>query len=74
LKKGGIFLLEHYTRENIGRGVGGPQHESLFFTKEEAHNYFHDGYDVTISTIERNMHEGELHHGLSAVIQIIVKK
>jgi SAM-dependent methyltransferase len=72
IRKGGMFLLEAYTPDNIGRGVGGPQDPDRCVTKEQLERDF-EGCEVEVVTKEREIQEGRGHNGLSAVVQLVVR-
>lgn len=74
LAPGGVFLLEAYTPEQLRHGTGGPSSADLMPTldmlcKELA------GLDFVIGRQAlRGVHEGQGHHGMSAVVQVLVCK
>ena len=74
LQPGGAFLLEAYTPDQLKFKTGGPPVEELLMTvadlKEEL-----AGLDFEIAhEIERDIQEGQFHHGQSAVVQICARK
>ncbi len=74
LKPGGVFLLEAYTPAQLAFGTGGPKEVALLPTlatlqKELA------GLDFLVGVErERQVHEGKLHDGKSAVVQVVARK
>lgn len=74
LKKSGLFILEAYTPKQLELKTGGPNNTDLLMTKAELINEL-EGLDfTTIQEIERDIHEGLGHNGMSAVIQVIAAK
>lgn len=74
LKKGGFFILESYTKNQINKGTGGPSNIDLLLSKEELENEFKGTELIIYQEIERLIYEGTAHSGLSSVIQILAKK
>lgn len=74
LKPGGVFVLEAYTKANIGRGVGGPQNDDLTVELAELEADFAGWNLVTHRTVERNIVEGKYHNGLSSTVQFLARK
>ena len=73
LRPGGSFVLEAYRSENIGRGVGGPQDVDLVVELTDLQREF-DGFDIRIArTVERDIHEGVYHNGMSATTQFLAR-
>lgn len=69
LKPGGCFVLEAYTKANIGRGVGGPQNDDLTVELAELERDF-DGWVLGVHrVVERNIVEGKYHNGMSSTVQ-----
>lgn len=74
LKPGGAFLLESYTPDQIKLGTGGPPTVDLMATLQELKEAF-VGFDLVHGEeLNREIHEGKGHNGLSAVVQFIVLK
>ena len=74
LKHGGAFLLEAYTPAQLNYGTGGPKSIDLLPTLAELRIEL-DGLDlVHAAEREREVHEGQGHFGLSAVVDIVAVK
>jgi len=74
LRPGGVLVLEAYTPEQVGRGTGGPPDRdwtmSLAALREEL-----EGVEFEIARERvREVHEGQYHHGDSAVVQVLARK
>ena len=74
LRPGGVFLLEHYTTGQIGRGTGGPSDPDMLPTiavlREEL-----AGLELEhAAELEREVIEGPSHTGLASVVQVVARK
>jgi len=74
LAPGGAFVLEAYRPKQIEYGTGGPREVSLLMSldalrSELAGLRIEHGVET-----EREIHEGEYHHGQSAVVQVLAFK
>jgi len=71
LKPGGAFVLEAYTPDQLGRGTGGPPTAELLVTLSELREEL-AGLDLVVAReTEREVHEGRLHTGTGAVVQVV---
>jgi len=70
LKVGGVFLLEAYTPAQLQHGTGGPKSADLMPTLDELRVELAPLELVHAVEIERVIHEGTGHDGLSAVVQV----
>lgn len=74
LGSGGVFLLEAYTPAQLSYGTGGPKSIDLLPTLAELRIEL-DGLDLVHAVeCEREVHEGQGHFGLSAVVDIVAIK
>jgi SAM-dependent methyltransferase len=74
LRSGGAFLLEAYTPAQLNYGTGGPKSIDLLPTLADVRAEL-DGLDfVHAVEREREVHEGQGHFGLSAVVDIVAVK
>ncbi len=71
LKKGGIFLMEAYHKDQLKYKTGGPQVEELLYSTEELKDDFSEFKNISIKTLVKDVSEGVYHNGLSSVIQVI---
>ena len=74
LKPGGLFLLEAYRPEQLGLGTGGPQNPGLMMSLAELREELTGLEWLTGEEVERDIHEGVYHNGLSRTIQLIARK
>lgn len=71
LRNGGALVLEAYTPEQLDYRTGGPSNKDLLPSLAELR---HDlaGLDLEIAhQTVREIHEGRLHNGMSAVVQVL---
>jgi len=74
LVSGGVFLLEAYTPAQIPLKTGGPPTASLAMTLDQLQSEL-AGLEFWHGTeLERDIHEGSLHNGRSAVVQVLAVK
>ena len=74
LGSGGACLLEAYTPAQLGYGTGGPKTADLMPTLAELRGELAGLDFVHAVEREREVHEGQGHFGLSAVVDIVAVK
>lgn len=74
LVPGGLYVLESYSPKQLGRGTGGPSSAELLPTLDMLRAELAGLELLHAVEIERDVHEGEFHRGLSAVVQIIARR
>ena len=74
LRSGGVFLLEAYTPAQLNYGTGGPKSVDLLPTLAELRTELGELDLVHAVEREREVHEGQGHFGLSAVVDIVAVK
>jgi SAM-dependent methyltransferase len=74
LAPGGLYVLEAYSVNQLRHGTGGPTSVELLLTLDTLRTELEELELLHAVEIERDIHEGELHHGRSAVVQVIAKK
>lgn len=74
LQPGGVFVLEAYSPEQLARGTGGPQSPDMVATLAELQAELTGLAWQHGVTLEREVHEGRYHNGLSTVVQLIGRK
>lgn len=73
LRPGGVFILEAYTPAQVGRGTGGPPTAELMMTLDGLREEL-EGLELEVAReVERDIHEGRLHGGRSAVVQVVAR-
>lgn len=74
LVPGGVFILEAYTPAQLEYGTGGPPvAERLVHLSSLREELAGLEFEIGRETV-REVHEGRLHHGLSAVVQVVAVK
>ncbi len=74
LRSGGMFVLEAYRPEQVGRGTGGPPIPELTMPLSDLEAELADLNLLHAVAIEREVREGRYHRGLSAVVQVLGRK
>lgn len=74
LKDGGLLILEAYRPEQLELGTGGPPKRDMMMNLEILRMEIPHLKPELQQEMERNIHEGKYHNGLSAVVQYIGKK
>lgn len=74
LAPGGVFVLEAYAPDQLGRGTGGPDDPTRFPALADLRAEL-AGLELEIAReVERDVHEGACHHGRSAVVQVVARR
>ena len=74
LHAGGTLLLEAYTTEQLGYKTGGPPVAEMMMDLDTLRRELH-GMELLLAREKlREIHEGEFHNGLGAVVQILARK
>lgn len=74
LKPGGRFVLEAYTPRQLAFGTGGPRAVEMLAEPDDVRAELAGLRFERLEEKEREVHEGALHHGLSAVLQLVAVK
>lgn len=74
LRSGGVFLLEAYRPEQLQYGTGGPPTAEMMMDLNELRGELAGlEFDYAVDTV-RDIHEGRLHSGQGAVVQVVARK
>ena len=74
LRSGGVFLLEAYRPEQLQYGTGGPPAIALMMDLNGLRAELAGlDFDYAVDTV-RDIHEGRLHSGQGAVVQVVARK
>ncbi|KAI9030258.1 SAM domain-containing protein [Hyaloraphidium curvatum] len=74
LKPGGVMVLEAYRPKQLEFKTGGPPTADFMMTLAELREEL-AGLDFEIGReVEREVHEGPLHDGMSATVQVLARK
>lgn len=71
LKRGGVFVLEAFSKEQLAYGTGGPQSLDMLMSLDELRLELAGLELVHAVQVERDVREGSRHTGLASVVQII---
>jgi len=71
LKPGGVFILEGFTPQQLGRGTGGPPNVELLMSLADLRTELAGLKMVHACEIEREVVEGSYHTGPASVVQIV---
>lgn len=74
LVRGGVFVLEAYRPAQIALGTGGPSNPENTPTLAALREELAGLEFVHAVELERDIHEGALHHGRSAVVQVVARR
>lgn len=74
LRPGGMVVLEAYTPAQLKHGTGGPQSVDMLMTLDALREELKDLVFLHAKELEREVFEGSLHKGMSAVVQIVARK
>jgi len=74
LAPGGVFLLEAYRPEQIGRGTGGPPDDDRMVNLERLRRELRSLEFVVAREVDRDVLEGTRHRGMSSVVQLVARR
>ena len=74
LKPNGVLLLEAYTPAQLNFDTGGPKQLHYLYNADELAIDFNALHIDSLQELKRDIHEGQGHTGLSAVVQLIAHK
>lgn len=74
LRPGGGFLLEAYTPRQLLHRTGGPPVTDLLYEPADLRADLDGLVFERLVEVEREIHEGRYHHGVSAVVQVVARK
>lgn len=74
LSKGGIMILELFSKNQLGKASGGPQDLSMLSSVEEILNDFKDLKTILIEERNLYLNEGDKHSGEASVVRFVGEK
>ena len=74
LKPGGLLLLQGYTPRQLDFGTGGPPVAENMYTEPFLRKAFADMEILHLTEHDAEINEGSGHHGMSALIDLVVRK
>ena len=73
-RPGGLILLHGYRPEQIADGTGGPPSAANMYTADILRDAFRDWDILVLKEYDREIQEGAGHAGMSALIDLVVRK
>ena len=74
LAPGGVFILEAYRPEQIGRGTGGPSDDDRMVNLERLRRELPSLEFLVAREVDREVLEGHRHKGMSSVVQLVARR
>ena len=74
LKKGGLFIMEGYTIDQIPLTSGGPKNPNMMMSAESLIDTFAGFEIILLQETRRHLSEGPRHQGEAATVQIMARK
>lgn len=74
LMPGGLLMIEGYRPEQIAYGTGGPREVEKLYTAEMLRAAFADLEILHLAEYDTELHEGQRHNGMSALIDLVARK
>jgi SAM-dependent methyltransferase len=74
LHPGGVFILEAYTPQQLGRGTGGPQSLEMLASLDDLTRELAGLEFLHARELEREVREGAYHSGLASVVQLVAQR
>ena len=74
LTKGGVFILEGYSKKQLERNTGGPKNEDLLMDLTSVKDELKVLDLIIAREVERDVREGRYHAGVGALIQVVGRK
>lgn len=74
LRTGGVLILESYSPDQLRHATGGPRDPDLLPTLAELRQDLAGLSFEHLAACERDVHEGQGHRGLSAVVQVVARR
>lgn len=74
LKPGGVLVIEVFSKDQLGKKSGGPQHLDLLYSAADLEEDFKQLKDLQVFAMETQLKEGRYHEGMAAVIRLTGKK
>lgn len=71
LKKGGIIILEGFSKEQLNYNSGGPRNLEMLFSVDELKSDFESFSSLNIWTEEIELSEGNYHSGKASVVRMV---
>ena len=74
VEPGGLLLLEGFRPEQVDYGTGGPPRRDHMYTRAWLEQQFADWDVLLLDDYDAVIREGQGHNGMSALIDLVVRK
>ena len=74
LRRGGVVILEAYTVDQLRHKTGGPPVPELMMSDVQLRHDFTSLHVIACDERTRMIHEGTLHNGMSAAVQLVAQR
>lgn len=74
LKKGGLLILEGYTKEQVNYASGGPNEPSMLYTEEMMREDFAQANISQLKSLIAMLNEGKYHVGNGAIVRVVASR
>lgn len=74
LVPGGVFVLEAFTPDQLGRGTGGPPRADFLFGADELRELLPGASFQQLEECEVELDEGPFHRGVASVVRMVAVK
>ena len=74
LRPGGLYILEAYRPEQLRYATGGPPVAELMMNLKDLQQELDGLTWLHAAELDREVNEGQLHHGIGAVVQLLAQK
>jgi len=74
LRRNGVVILEAYTVDQLSHRTGGPPVPELMMSEDQLRHDFTSLHVISCGECTRMIHEGALHNGMSATVQLVAQR
>lgn len=74
LRRNGVVILEAYTVDQLSHRTGGPPVPELMMSENQLRHDFAPLHVISCGECTRMIHEGALHNGMSATVQLVAQR
>ena len=69
-----MLFLTGYRHEQLAYGTGGPRTLDNLYTEAMIREAFADFEILELNSVDKELHEGSGHQGMSAVVELVARK
>ena len=74
LKPGGVMIMEVFSKDQLGKPSGGPQHLDMLYSEKELLEDFSELKLNQVQHLDTELNEGRYHEGIASVIRLTGRK